>query len=270
MPRPLYQNKYHQGTFRAKWCDYTHGGLYFVTCVVNDRKHAFGEIRLDECGHKYMDYSPLGQYINGIMIDVTKHHKYAYIPVFQIMPDHVHFIVFAGDYELNESINAEMNGDESIKSMYSNNSDNPNNSDISNFPPNSPCNPNSPCSRVACYAATFAFDNDDNKNKSSDDNNPDDIWDEIDVPDYVPEWEMDVDINQTTSSYYASISPKRGSLAAIVRNIKSATTKHAHELGMSFEWQRRYWEKVIMTNREYVRIACYIERNVQNWKNCTK
>ena len=111
------------------------------------------------------------------------------------------------------------------------------------------------------YKATFLRDS-----SASDDNNPDDIWDEIGAPDYVPEWEMDVDFYQTTSSYYASISPKRGSLAAIVRNIKSATTKYAHELGMSFEWQRRYWEKVIMTNNEYVRIACYIERNVECWK----
>jgi REP element-mobilizing transposase RayT len=70
---------------------------------------------------------------------------------------------------------------------------------------------------------------------------------------------------RTKKKSMALISPKPGSLSAIVRSYKSAVSKHAHRMGYQFEWQPRFHEHIIRDENEFQRIREYIINNPKNW-----
>ena len=63
----------------------------------------------------------------------------------------------------------------------------------------------------------------------------------------------------------AAISPKKGSLASLVRSYKSAVSKQVHPLHPQFCWQERYFDNIIKDSPSYQRIEAYIENNVGSW-----
>lgn len=63
----------------------------------------------------------------------------------------------------------------------------------------------------------------------------------------------------------AAISPKAGSVSAIIRSYKSAVTKHANRLGLENGWQSRFHDRIIRNDAEYQRISDYIVANPENW-----
>ncbi len=63
----------------------------------------------------------------------------------------------------------------------------------------------------------------------------------------------------------AAISPKKGSLASILRSYKSAVTKEARKIDPNFKWQERFHDHIIRNDPEYHRIANYIENNPLKW-----
>lgn len=63
----------------------------------------------------------------------------------------------------------------------------------------------------------------------------------------------------------ANISPKLGSVSAIIRGYKSAVTKHAHRLGFEFEWQTRFHDHIIRNDASFQKITNYIINNPANW-----
>jgi REP element-mobilizing transposase RayT len=67
------------------------------------------------------------------------------------------------------------------------------------------------------------------------------------------------------NEYMSNISPKLGSLAAIMRSFKSSITRNIHILGYNFAWQRNMWEHVIRDTNDHARIAEYIHNNPANW-----
>ena len=69
------------------------------------------------------------------------------------------------------------------------------------------------------------------------------------------------------NEYMAERSPKQGSLAAVIRGLKSAVTKYANENTLDFSWQPRFHDHIIHNIPEMNRIADYIENNVTNWKD---
>jgi hypothetical protein len=69
------------------------------------------------------------------------------------------------------------------------------------------------------------------------------------------------------NEYMAERSPKQGSLAVIIRGIKSSITKFANENNIDFAWQPRFHDHIIRDTSELNRIANYIENNVANWKD---
>ena len=87
-----YQNKYRIQTARAVWHDYD-GGAYFVTICTAGRAYYFGEIRNGE-----MILSGIGKIAEAVFTNVSEYYPYAEIPLFVIMPNHVHAIVFIDDY----------------------------------------------------------------------------------------------------------------------------------------------------------------------------
>ena len=74
-------------TTRAQWHDYNNG-TYHVILNSRDRIHSFGEIENGE-----MQLSDLGQNLKQNIESTIIHNPYAQIPIFQIMPDHIHLLV---------------------------------------------------------------------------------------------------------------------------------------------------------------------------------
>jgi REP element-mobilizing transposase RayT len=72
----------------------------------------------------------------------------------------------------------------------------------------------------------------------------------------------------TKNQYMASISPKPGTLSAMIRSYKSAVTKRCHDHQISnFGWQSRFHDHIIRNQDEFDRIERYIMENTANWEN---
>nr|WP_221202184.1 transposase [Microbacter margulisiae] len=72
---------------RASWHDYN-GGDYFITVCTKNREHYFGEIRNDE-----MILSEIGKYAVENLKQINGHYPNCEIPLFVVMPNHIHAIV---------------------------------------------------------------------------------------------------------------------------------------------------------------------------------
>ena len=83
-----FKDKYRIDTARAWWHDYD-GGAYFITICTKDREHYFGEIEDGE-----MVLSEIGEYTCQCIKQISQHNPYAEIPLYVIMPNHLHLIVF--------------------------------------------------------------------------------------------------------------------------------------------------------------------------------
>ncbi len=64
------------------------GGEYFITICTKNREHHFGEI-FDGT----MQLSALGKYAEQCIKQIPMHNPYAQVPLFVIMPNHIHLIV---------------------------------------------------------------------------------------------------------------------------------------------------------------------------------
>ncbi len=96
MPDNLFRNKYRIPSARAVWHDYN-GGAYFVTICTKDMAHFFGEIVDGE-----MCLTEIGLCADEQLRNVSSHYPYAKIPLWVVMPNHVHAIVMIdGDADLN-------------------------------------------------------------------------------------------------------------------------------------------------------------------------
>ena len=91
MPTELFKNRFRVPSARAAWHDYN-GGIYFVTICTAGREHYFGEITDGE-----MHLSAIGEYTMQCIENITQHNPYANVPLFVIMPNHLHLIVVIDD-----------------------------------------------------------------------------------------------------------------------------------------------------------------------------
>ena len=198
-----WQNKYRIESARAIWHDYD-GGIYFITICTKHREHFFGEIVDGE-----MVLSDIGNYTAEQLQNVSSHYPYAEIPLWTIMPNHVHAIVII-----------------------------------------------SACRDVACNVSEKPTTDNVTCNVSPTES----ICSEGDVARYVSTNPTD------KNEYMAEKSPKHGSLAAVIRGLKSSVTKHANENILDFAWQPRFHDHIIRDNGELNRVATYIENNVANWE----
>jgi REP element-mobilizing transposase RayT len=58
----------------------------------------------------------------------------------------------------------------------------------------------------------------------------------------------------------------KASLSSIIGSYKSSVSYHAHRLGHSFEWQKRFHDHVIRDEKSFCLIQNYINSNPANWK----
>lgn len=98
MPSEKFKGKYHIGSLRAPWHDYN-GGEYFITICTKDRQHYFGEIVNGE-----MQLSKIGKYTDECLQKMPEHNPYAQIPLYVIMPDHIHLIVIISNDDCHRNV----------------------------------------------------------------------------------------------------------------------------------------------------------------------
>ena len=213
MTGDLFQNRYRIASLRALWHNYN-GGMYFVTICTKGRRHYFGEILHGEFNEAepIMNLTIIGQYANVQFSNVTSHYPYAKIPLWVVMPNHIHAVVIIeGDEIPYERRNIEQAGvlnDVETGRMV-------NNVETLRAKNN-----------VETLRATSL---------------------------------------QGKNIYMSEKSPKPGTLATIVRGIKSAISRYAHENAIPFAWQPRFHDRIIRDTDEMNRIAKYIEHNVAKW-----
>jgi putative transposase len=90
------------------------------------------------------------------------------------------------------------------------------------------------------------------------------------MPDHVHAL-IGIGVNQINSNIRSENSrnvfgPQRKNLASVIRGYKSAVTTHAKKLGITFAWQRGYYDVIIRDSRHLENVARYIENNPRNYK----
>jgi len=78
----------------------------------------------------------------------------------------------------------------------------------------------------------------------------------------------DVACNVSTNKIHdihSEISPKKYSLSSIIRSYKSAVTKWCNKNKILFEWQPRFFDRIIRDEKELYNIRKYIEQNPLKW-----
>jgi putative transposase len=71
---------------------------------------------------------------------------------------------------------------------------------------------------------------------------------------------------QRLSKKMSELSAKPGSLGVVIRSFKSAASKLIHEFDTSFAWQNGYYDHIVRTYSELLRIQDYIISNPINYK----
>ena len=87
MSKDRFQDKYRIDSARAKWHDYD-DGFYFVTICTKNREYFFGTIENGE-----MILSETGKYAEECIRTMETIHNDVTVPLFQIMPNHIHCII---------------------------------------------------------------------------------------------------------------------------------------------------------------------------------
>ncbi|MCR4965421.1 MAG: transposase [Bacteroidales bacterium] len=87
------QKRFNNNSPRAQWHDYN-GGMYFITICTKDQKHYFGNI-----SNGQMNLSTIGQYVNEQFNNISSHYPYAEIPLWVVMPNHLHCIIIIDEID---------------------------------------------------------------------------------------------------------------------------------------------------------------------------
>ena len=72
---------------RATFHDYS-GGDYFITICTKEKEYYFGNIIDGK-----MKFSKIGEYADNAFKTLNTHYKYVEVPLFVVMPNHVHAII---------------------------------------------------------------------------------------------------------------------------------------------------------------------------------
>ena len=233
-----FQQKYRIPSARATFHNYD-GGAYFVTICTEEMKHFFGEISNME-----MKYTEIGWYaVTQIEKTAKIREDEAEIPVFVVMPNHIHLIVFIDEPRRDASNASPITASNASPITASNASQTA--ASRASHSPNAPCashSPNAPC--------------------ASHENTKTDAWDDGDVFDNRDAFDASLRRRGDDGNKFG---PQKRNLASVVRGIKSAVKSYANQNNIPFAWQSRYHDRIIRDRHEMNRIAEYIENNVINW-----
>ena len=199
-----------------------------------------------------MKYTEIGWYaVTQIEKTAKIREDEAEIPVFVVMPNHIHLIVFI-DEPRRDASNASPITASNASPITASNASQITASNASqtaasraSHSPNAPCASHSPNAPCASHENT--------KTDASDDG---DVFDNRDA--------FDASLRRRGDDGN-KFGPQKRNLASVVRGIKSAVKSYANQNNIPFAWQSRYHDRIIRDRHEMNRIAEYIENNVINW-----
>ena len=88
-----FQNRFRIPSARASWHNYREG-MYFITICAHQQKPYFGRIiPRPGLAENQLVLTEVGRNVEENLQQITSHYPYAEIPVFVIMPNHLHFII---------------------------------------------------------------------------------------------------------------------------------------------------------------------------------
>ena len=218
-----YHNKYRIPSARADWHDYN-GGAYFITICTKNREHFFGEIENGE-----MILSEIGEYADKNISEITQHNCYAEMPLWIVMPDHIHMVVIIDDTKTPHEKRAIDNGVETFPetSQYSNNVMKPQNSN-----------------KLIKHNSNKLIKQNSNQLMKS---------------------ETFQETSLQGDNRMSRVTQMQSWLSVVIRQFKQSITRFARTTQPSFAWQERYYDRIIRNQGEINRIAEYIENNVAKW-----
>lgn len=219
-----FQDKYRIDTARAWWHDYD-GGAYFITICTKNREHFFGEIENGK-----MVLSEIGEYTRQCIEQIPQHNPYAEIPLYVIMPNHLHLIVLIVETVHAPSPNTQNN---ISKTVHTPSHDTP-----------------------KTFSETVDAPSHGNRNEN-------DTFETVRAPSLQPNrWKQNV-----VDEEMQFISKQKHKLSVAIGNMKSAVTRYANQTPDYFAWQTRFHDRIIRDQPEMNRIATYIQNNVANWED---
>ncbi|MBL7732965.1 MAG: transposase [Chitinophagaceae bacterium] len=65
----------------------------------------------------------------------------------------------------------------------------------------------------------------------------------------------------------SSLHSRKNSISSIVGGFKSSVTRLARPVNSLFNWQSRFYDRIIRDREEFIRISDYIRNNPANWKH---
>ncbi|MBP5455780.1 MAG: DUF740 domain-containing protein [Paludibacteraceae bacterium] len=246
-------------TPRAKWHDYK-GGEYFVTICTKDRVHYFGEV----CGGE-MQLSSLGEILKQEIENTEKiRGGDVSIPLYVIMPNHVHLIVIVcrdAPREYVDATRASVDAPRASVDAPRASVDAPRASvDAPRASDNAPCTSDISCTSGALNASDTLHASDAQMDMGGGVNTHGDVDARGGV-----DARGDVDA-RGASLRGTGFGPQSKTLGSVIRGIKSAVTHFANENNIPFAWQSRYHDHIVRNQNEMNRIAEYIENNPIRWE----
>jgi len=228
MPYNLPQRK----SPHATWHDYN-GGRYFVTFCTKNHELYFGNVVDGR-----MELSEIGEWaVKQIEQTAVIRQNDVEIPMFVVMPNHVHLMV----------VYSNLNGGRTrcVPTNLSNPCRDPSNASESNV---STCRDPS---NVSASNVPIIL------NKTNESETRDGT---------VARGETNARGETDARGASLRFGPQSGNLASVVRGIKSAVTKYANEHDISFAWQPRFHDHIIRNWMEMNHIAQYIQNNPMKWE----
>lgn len=95
------------------WHDYS-GGLYFVTICTAAKVHYFGEIGW-EVDDPQIKLTAIGDFLSENLQHISEHYSDALVPLFSVMPNHVHALIAIDGSHASHSAKTRMTGTEMQK-----------------------------------------------------------------------------------------------------------------------------------------------------------
>jgi REP element-mobilizing transposase RayT len=217
MPYNLPQRK----SPRATWHDYN-GANYFITVCTKNHDLYFGDVVDGR-----MELSEIGEWaVKQIEQTAIIRQNDVEIPMFVVMPNHVHLIVVYN--------NANCGRTRCV-----------------------PTDLPDPCRDALNASVSNASACRDTSNVSVSNVPTDNASDNV---------SMDVHGSADARGASLQFGPQLGNLPSVIRGIKSAVTKYAIEHDIPFAWQSRYHDHIIRNQLEMNRIADYIQNNPMKWE----
>jgi REP element-mobilizing transposase RayT len=229
MPTDRFQHRYRIPSARAAWHRYN-GGAYFVTVCTADMECFFGNIH-----NGAMQLNGLGGYVDECVRKMENIHSDISIPVYIIMPNHIHLIVFVDDSPAKTPYNGtsiEQKPNTPVETSY-------NGVSVTQTP----------------HTVETSYNGVSIKQTPK-------TPDALETPYY------DVSTGDNTKNEkMQAIAKQCGRLSHVISRFKSAVTKHANTRHIRFGWQTRFHDRIIRNQDEMNRIAEYIHNNPAQWES---